>query len=135
MATVSAGIKWVNIKSKRRGLTSAQKSNPSHENFGENFPFNLIRQNVTHVSFIFSTQSVLLCPWKTYIQIITGRYCKFLHMVSTMAYQTKFTHQYPPPHSCLFPSLIRSPTKQSYSKEDNSRKNGYTNVIFTSNFY
>ena len=56
---------WVNINFERRDLTSAQKSHPFPDDFGENFARNLIKQSVTHFYFIFLTQNLLLSPWKT----------------------------------------------------------------------
>ena len=60
MATDSAGNNMINFE--RSDLTSTQKSHPSAYDFGEIIAFNLIKQNVTHFSFIFLTQNVLLCP-------------------------------------------------------------------------
>ena len=83
---------WVNIKFERRDLTSVQKSHPSLEFSGEMFAFNLIKQNVTHFSFIFLTLNffVLLknlnlnyycqVPW-------VSPYCIMV------AYQTKVSRQ------------------------------------------
>ena len=45
--------KWVNINFERRELTSARTSYRSTDDFGAIFPLNLIKQNVTHFSFIF----------------------------------------------------------------------------------
>ena len=53
MATASAGNKVNNINFERRDLTSAEKSHPSPDDFGETFAFNLIKENVSHFSFIF----------------------------------------------------------------------------------
>ena len=74
-------------------------------------------------------------PEKLKFKITTARYCKFIHIVSTVAYQAKVAHQYPPPHLCLFLSLIRSPTKQLCSKVDNSRMYWYKKTVFTSIFF
>ena len=60
------------------------------EKFAFSFAFDLRKQNVTDFSFISLTQNFLLCP-----QIITARQCKFLHIVSTVAYQTTVAHQCP----------------------------------------
>ena len=49
--------KSVNIKFQRRDLTSAKKSHPSSNGFGEIFALNLIKQNVTYFSLIFLTQN------------------------------------------------------------------------------
>ena len=37
-------------------MTSAQKIHLSPDDFGETFAFDLIKQNVTHFSFIFNTK-------------------------------------------------------------------------------
>ena len=52
MATVSAGNQ-VSINFQGGNLTSAKKSHPSPDDFGETFARNLIKQNATHFSFIF----------------------------------------------------------------------------------
>ena len=56
---------WVNMNFETTDITSARKSHPSTNNFGDTFAFNLIKQIVIHFSFIFLTQNVLLYPWKT----------------------------------------------------------------------
>ena len=95
---------WVNVNFERRDLFSVQKSHPFPDDFREAFTFKLIKQNVTHFSFILLTQSFLLCPWKIEIQIATPRCCKFLHIVSMVAYQAKVTHQcLPLPASAFSP--------------------------------
>ena len=68
------------VNFERRGLTSAQKSHPSPDEFGKIFAFNVIKRSVTHFS--------------------SARRYKFLHIVSTTVYQTKVTPQWPlpPPH-------------------------------------
>ena len=122
--------KWVNINFKRRDAISAQKSYPFPHDFGEIFAFNLIKQNVTHFSFIFLTQKIkfkLLMPspvsFSTSYQqwIIRQRL-----LISAPA--SRF-------HPRLFSFLICRATKQPYSKVDNSRMYQYRNAVFTSDFY
>ena len=43
MATASAKKKWVDINFERKDLTSAQKSQPTPNDFGETFAFNSIK--------------------------------------------------------------------------------------------
>ena len=56
-----------NINFEKRDLTSAQKSHLSRDDFGKTFAFDLIKQNVTHFSFIFLTQNFFAVPLKTLI--------------------------------------------------------------------
>ena len=82
------------------------------EKFALSFAFNLRKENVTDFSFIFLTQNVVLRHY-----ITTARLCKFLHIVSTVAYQTLVV-----PCLYLVPSLMLSSIKQPYSKEGNCRR-------------
>ena len=125
---------WVNINFERRDLTSVQKSHPSLEFSGEVFAFNLIKQNVTHFSFIFLTLNFFV-PLKN---LNLNYYCQ-VPWVSPYCINgglsDKGFSSVPPPHRhCLFPSLIFSPTKQPYSKWGKSRMHRYRNAVFTSNF-
>ena len=67
------------------------------EKFAFSFAFNLRKQNVIDFSFISFTQKFVLC-----LLITTARHSKFLHIVSTVAYQTMVAHQCPLP----LPSLV-----------------------------
>ena len=60
------------------------------EKFAFAFAFNLRKQNVTDFSFISLTQNFVL-----HLYITTVRHCKFLHIVSTVAYPTMVAHQCP----------------------------------------
>ena len=88
------------VNFERRGLTSAQKSHPSSDEFGKIFAFNVIKQSVTHFS--------------------SARRYKFLHIVSTTVYQTKVARQWSLP----------PPPLQPYSKVDNSRMYRYRNAAY-----
>ena len=114
---------WVNINFERRDLTS-----------GEVFAFNLIKQNVTHFSFIFLTLNFFV-PLKN---LNLNYYCQVAWVSSYCingGLSDKGFSSVPPPHRlCLFPSLIFSPTKQPYSKWGKSRMHWYRNAVFTSNF-
>ena len=131
---------WVNINFTRRYRSSAQKSHPSPNDFGKTFACSSIKPNETHFSLIFLTQNVLLCSWKTPIWISTAKYCKFLHIVSSLAYQT-VAHQ---SKGCLSVTLLSTfasslpryaASPNSQSKVDNSRMCWYWNAVFTSNVY
>ena len=103
--------KWVNINFERRDLNFLQKIHLPLmilEKFAFSFAFNLRKQNVTDSSFTPLKQT-LCCTRKLLL-----KHCKFLHIASTVVYQTMVAHS--TPCLCLDPSLIFSPTKQLYSK-------------------
>ena len=56
------------------------------------FAFNLRKQNIKNFPFISLTQNFVLC-----LLITTASHCKFLHIVSTVAYQTIVAHLCPLP--------------------------------------
>ena len=110
---------WVDINFERRDLTSVQKSHPSLEFSGEVFAFNLIKQNVTHFSFIFLTLNFFV-PLKN---LNLNYYCQ-VPWVSPYCINgglsDKGFSSVPPPHRlCLFPSLIFSPTNSHIQNEVN----------------
>ena len=63
------------------------------EKFAFSFACNSRKQNVTDFSFKSLTQNFVLLSR----QITTARHCKFLHIVSTVAYQKMVAHQCPLP--------------------------------------
>ena len=106
---------WVNINFERRDLTSAEKSPPTPCDFGGIFVFNSTKQNVAHFSFIFLTENSCCAPEKPGTVRFSISHQRWLILV--------------------FPCLICSPTKQTYSKVDNSRMYRSRNAVFNSNFY
>ena len=79
----------------------------------------MIKQNVTHFSFICLSQKFLLCHRK--LKFITiSRFCKFLHMVTTtIDYQTRVVHH------CLYIVRFEWDAVVS-SSSDGSYERGYT---------
>ena len=105
---LNCSAEWVNINFERNDLNFPQKSHPDF-------------------SFLSLTQNFMLC-----LLITTARHRKFLHIVSTVVYQTMVAHQCPLflPGFLLDISLI----KQPYSKVGNSRMYRYGNAIATLTF-
>ena len=108
---------WVNINFERRDLTSIKKSHSSPNHFGEAFAFNLIKQNVTHFSFIFLRQDFFYGLLKN---LNLNYHCQVLQValncINGGLSGKSCSSVRPPPHLSHFPSLICSPTKQPYSK-------------------
>ena len=127
---------WVNNNFETRDLTSEQKCHPSPDNFGETFAFNLIKQNETHFSLIFLTKK----RFAVYLKNLNLNYYYQVLQVSPHYMNDDLSDKRCssvfPPCLWLFFSLICSPTKQPYSKVDNSSMHrNRRNAVFISNFF
>ena len=126
---------WVDIDFEKKDLTSAQKSHPSPQDFGETCVSNLVKQNVTHFPFIFLTQNFCCAPEKLKFKLLLPDSVSVSTSHQQWLIRRGLLISAHPPCLFLFPSLICSPTKQPYSKVDKFRMYWYGNAVFTSNFY
>ena len=92
MQQLQQEAEWVNINFERKDLNFLQKREVTLpppmilDKIAFSFAFDLRKQNVTDFSSISLTQN-----------LTTARHCKFLHIASTVAYQTLAAHQCPLP--------------------------------------
>ena len=108
--------KWVNINFERRDLTSAQKSHPFHNEFGEIFVFNIIKQNVTHFSFIFLTTFLFYHEKLKYKLLLPGT-VSFFTSYQRWVIRQRFLIGAPLPASASSPPWYVAPPNSHIQKQ------------------